>query len=50
MGISNLNLSGVVFPASEIRLSFRGMSLPPRGSIVETNTPFGERGIVVTTF
>eukprot|EP00752_Nemacystus_decipiens_P012079 g10709.t1 len=46
IGISNLNLSGVKFPASEIRLSFRGTSLPARGSIVETNTPFG-RGRVV---
>lgn len=54
--VSNLNLRGVVFPPSEIRLSFRGISLPPRGSTVETNTAFGEsegkgrgEGHVITT-
>lgn len=40
--ISNLNLGGVVFPRSDIRFSFQGTSLPPHGSTVETNTPFGE--------
>lgn len=40
--VAKLDLGGIVFPRSEIQLSFRGISLPPRGSIVETNTPFGE--------
>ncbi|CAM9246111.1 unnamed protein product, partial [Laminaria digitata] len=44
--VSNLNLAGIKFPRSGIHLAFRGTSLPPRGSIVETNTCFG-RGRVV---
>ena len=40
--VSNLNLAGIEFPRSGIHLAFRGTSLPPRDTIVETNTCFGE--------